>query len=113
MALGYKNEWRDFGWSSNFTFTYNKNKIKRLADGVTNRITGEPIEMPYVDKARLGGSTSPVVRLTEGGSMGDLYINRDLNAIIMVISIWMPRQVCQVWWKPNIRKSVHCFQRLI
>ena len=79
MALGYKNEWRDFGWSSNFTFTYNKNKIKRLADGVTNRITGEPIEMPYVDKARLGGSTSPVVRLTEGGSMGDLYINRDFK----------------------------------
>lgn len=79
MALGYNNEWRDFGWSTNFTFTYNKNKIKRLADGVTNRITGEPIEMPYVDKARLGGSTSPVVRLTEGGSMGDLYINRDFK----------------------------------
>lgn len=34
---------------------------------------------PYVDKARLGGSTSPVVRLTEGGSMGDLYINRDFK----------------------------------
>lgn len=79
MALGYSNEWGDFGWSSNVTFTYNKNKIKSLADGITNQVTGEPIEMPYVDKAILGGTGSPVVRLVAGGSMGDLYIHRDFK----------------------------------
>ncbi len=79
MALGYDNKWNDFGWASNLTFTYNKNKINKLADGVTNRITGEPIEMPYIDKAALGGNNSPIVRLTEGGTMGDLYIHRELK----------------------------------
>lgn len=79
MALGYNNEWRGFGWSSNFTFTWNKNKVKKLAQGVINPVTGEPIEMPFIDKATLGGAGAPVVRLTEGGTMGDLYIHRDFK----------------------------------
>lgn len=79
MALGYDNRWGNFNWNSNLTFTYNKNKVKKLADGVTNRITGEPIELKHIDKAILGSSGSPTVRLTEGGTMGDLYINRDFK----------------------------------
>lgn len=79
MALGYDNEWGDFGWTSNFTFTYNKNKIKKLANGVKNTITGELIEMPYITKTTLGDSGAPVVRLVEGGTMGDIYVNRDFQ----------------------------------
>ena len=26
-SLGYQNQWRDFGWSTNFTFSWNKNEI--------------------------------------------------------------------------------------
>ena len=79
MALGYNNEWKGFGWSSNLTFTYNKNKIKSLANGVTNPYTGEPIEMTFVEKARLGSGNAPTLRLVEGGSMGDIYTNRDFK----------------------------------
>ncbi len=78
-AISYDNNWGDFGWSSNFTVSHNQNKIINLADGVTNIVTGEPIEMPYVNKANLGGANSPIVRLTKGGSMGDLYIHRDFK----------------------------------
>lgn len=79
MSLGYQNTWSDFTWSSNMTFTYNENEVKKLADGVKNTVTGELIQMPYVDKATLGSTGSPIVRLTEGGTMGDIYINRDFQ----------------------------------
>lgn len=79
MALGYDNVWGNFGWASNFTLTYNKNKIKRLANGVKNTVTGELIEMPYINKTTLGDSGAPVVRLVENGTMGDIYTNRDFQ----------------------------------
>lgn len=79
LALGYDNKWRDFSWATNLTFSYNKNEVKKLAQGVVNPITGEEIQMPFVDKARLGDVISPVVRLTEGGTMGDIYVNRDFK----------------------------------
>ncbi len=75
-AIGYDNKWGDFGWSTNFTASVNRNKVLSLVEGVTNPVTGEPISMPYVDKAGLGGVT---VRLVEGGSMGDMYVHRDFQ----------------------------------
>lgn len=76
-AIGYRNNWRGFGWESNATFAYNKNIVKNLANGFTNPVTGEPIEMEYIDKATLGSTGSPIVRLTKGGTMGDIYTNRE------------------------------------
>ena len=40
---------------------------------------GKPIDMPYLEKATLGNTGSPQVILYEGGTMGDLYINRELR----------------------------------
>jgi TonB-linked SusC/RagA family outer membrane protein len=77
MALGYNNQWNDFGWETNLTYSFNENVVRKLANGVKNTVTGETIEMPYLDKATLGDSGSPIVRLTEGGTMGDVYVNRD------------------------------------
>ncbi|MDR0710886.1 MAG: SusC/RagA family TonB-linked outer membrane protein [Prevotellaceae bacterium] len=77
LALGYHNTWRKFSWSSNVTYSYNDNMVKNLADGVTNPVTGESIEMPYLDKDRLGVGNAPLVRLTEGGTMGDIWTNRE------------------------------------
>jgi hypothetical protein len=77
LALGYDNKWGNFGWATNLTYSYNKNVVKELADGISNPVTGELISMPYLNKATLGSSGSPIVRLTEGGSMGDIYVNRD------------------------------------
>jgi TonB-linked SusC/RagA family outer membrane protein len=77
LALGYHNTWRKFSWSSNVTYSYNDNVVKNLANGVTNPITGAPIEMPYLDKDRLGVGNAPLVRLTEGGTTGDIWTNRE------------------------------------
>jgi len=78
LALGYENKWGDFSWASNYTFTYNKNKVKRLVSGVTI-FNGEVIEMQEINKATLGSTGSPIVRLTEGGTMGDIYMTSDFK----------------------------------
>jgi TonB-linked SusC/RagA family outer membrane protein len=77
LSLRYNRKWGVFGWETNLTYSFNENKVKKLANGVKNTLTGELIEMPFLDKATLGSSGSPIVRLTEGGTMGDIYVNRD------------------------------------
>ena len=75
VALGFNKQWNGFGWRSNLTYSYNKNTVKALIDGVKDPETGafltynseEPI-------ARLGGDGAPVIRLEVGGSMSDMYI---------------------------------------
>ncbi|MDR1743784.1 MAG: SusC/RagA family TonB-linked outer membrane protein [Dysgonamonadaceae bacterium] len=88
IALGYDNTWKDFRWATNLTYSYNNNIVRKLANGITNPVTGEAISMPYLDKATLGSAGSPVLRLTEGGSMGDIYVNkewkRDDNGYILL-----------------------------
>ena len=79
MLLNYHNTWRDFTWNTSVTYTMNRNKIIRLANGVISPVDGQPIEMPYLEKATLGDAGSPQVILYEGGTMGDLYINRELR----------------------------------
>lgn len=89
LALGYNNKWNDFTWSSSYTFTLNRNEIRRLAAGETNPVTGEPILDKEIQKDWLGaGNVAPRVILRPGGSMTDIYINhelkRDLNGNIAV-----------------------------
>jgi TonB-linked SusC/RagA family outer membrane protein len=88
LALGYNHTWSGFSWETNFTYSYNENTVKKLASGVKNPVTGGLIEMPYMDKATLGASGSPIVRLTDGGTMGDIYTDcvwkRDENGLIVV-----------------------------
>ena len=79
LAVGYRNTWKNFSWSTNLTYSVNDNKVVRLADGVINPVDGTTIEMPYLDMETLGDTGSPFVRLTNGGSMGDLYVNRALR----------------------------------
>jgi hypothetical protein len=74
LALGYSNDWNNFSWASNVTFTYNKNEITRLLDE-SDEYTG----ITNFDKATLGGSGSPVVRITKGGTMGDIYMTSDFK----------------------------------
>jgi TonB-linked SusC/RagA family outer membrane protein len=77
LALGYNHTWGGFSWTSNLTYSYNDNVVRKLANDVVNPITGETIQMAHLDKATLGNTGSPIVRLTEGGTMGDVYVNRD------------------------------------
>ena len=89
LALGYNNKWNDFTWSSSYTFTLNRNEIKRLAAGEVNPVTGETITDNEIQKDWLGASNvAPQVILRPGGSMSDIYVNhelkRDLNGNIEI-----------------------------
>lgn len=89
LALGFRDEWAGFGWSSNATFTLNRNKVIRLASGSVNSVTGEEIQMENMPVGWLGKeNVAPRVILTEGGSMTDIYVynqlTRDNNGNIKV-----------------------------
>ncbi|MDR0667734.1 MAG: SusC/RagA family TonB-linked outer membrane protein [Prevotellaceae bacterium] len=77
LSLGYDNRWGGFEWETNLTYSYNENVIRQMANGIPNPVTGELITLPYQDKATLGATGSPIVRITEGGTMGDIYVNRE------------------------------------
>lgn len=76
LSLGYKNTWNKFTWSSNYTFSTNKNKILSLIDGYVNPVTGETITKNRLD---VGGLANTRFILKEGGSLGDLYSLKDLQ----------------------------------
>lgn len=80
LALGFNDKWAGFGWSSNATFTLNRNKVKRLASGSVNPVTGEAIQMDEMNVGWLGKeNVAPRVILTEGGSMTDIYVYNQLT----------------------------------
>lgn len=79
LALGYSDTWDKWSFSTNLTYTLNQNKIISLANGAVNPETGEEIKMDYYSKGTLGIGGGPTIRLTEGGTMGDLYINQRLR----------------------------------
>ena len=79
LALGYKDEWGDVALSSTLTFTTNKNRVKKLADGEINPVTNEVISMPEMPVGWLGQpNVAPRVILTEGGTMTDIYVYQEL-----------------------------------
>lgn len=88
MALGYSNRWGDFSFSTNYTLTWNENKIVELVDNVTNPFTGKPVDMSTVnlDKGAFGGLDAKIT-LKKGGSMGDVFaqhlLARDFNGNIL------------------------------
>jgi TonB-linked SusC/RagA family outer membrane protein len=75
LSLGYKNTWNKFSWSSNYTFSANKNKILSLIDGYINPVTSEEITKDRMD---VGGLSKARFILKVGGSLGDLYSQSDL-----------------------------------
>lgn len=79
-TLNYNNAWGDWRFNTGLTYSWNRNKVIRLANGVPDPETGEPIEMEYFAASGcLGSNGGPAIRLYEGGSMGDLYSNRRLR----------------------------------
>jgi len=76
LALGYNNSWKNFQWSSHYTFSANKNKILELVKNAVHPETGTIINKDYLD---MGGLSQAHFILTEGGSLGDLYSLSDLQ----------------------------------
>lgn len=79
LALGFTETFNKVKVSTNFTYTLNENEIISLANGAINPDTGEAIKMDYYSKGTLGISGGPTLRLYEGGTMGDIYINQRLR----------------------------------
>lgn len=72
LSLRYNKNWGDFMWSSYLTYSINRNKVKELAADYVDPYTGEPAPLTEMIMA----STSMYqTRVTEGGSIGDIYVN--------------------------------------
>lgn len=80
-AVGYSDSYAGgrVRFSTSLTLTMNQNRIISLANGAEDPETGEAISMDYYSKGTLGVSGGPTMRLTEGGTMGDIYLNQRLR----------------------------------
>ncbi len=63
---------RDLRWRSQATFSLNRNKVVSLLKDYYDPYSGTTITL---DKLNLGGTGSYRTVLTEGGTMGDIYVN--------------------------------------
>jgi outer membrane receptor protein involved in Fe transport len=76
LALGYTNTWGDFKWSTDYTFSADKNKILELVRDYVHPETGAIINKDRLD---VGGFSEAHFILKEGGTLGDLYSLSDLQ----------------------------------
>ena len=70
LALTLNQPIGPIAWSSTYTYTINRNKIKRLLSPTT-LVDGQIVSQDHLDLINLKNVKS---MLTEGGSMGDLYV---------------------------------------
>ncbi len=88
LALGFEKSWGKFNWSSNYSFSTNRNEIISLADNAINPVTGEQLN---IDVMEMGGLGNARFVLKEGGTLGDIYSRidfvRDSNGAIYVDEI--------------------------
>ncbi|OPB84459.1 SusC/RagA family TonB-linked outer membrane protein [Elizabethkingia miricola] len=63
---------RDLKWRSQATFSLNKNKVVGLLKNYYDEYSGTTLTL---DKLSMGGTGSYRMILTEGGTMGDIYVN--------------------------------------
>lgn len=72
LTARYTNTWGDWSFASYLTYSINRNKIIELAPNYVDPYTGEPAPLTEM----IMGSTSMYqTRITEGGSIGDIYVN--------------------------------------
>lgn len=73
-SLGYTNNWKGFTWSSNLTYSMNRNKIKKLID---KGYSVGGFVLPEMKELERGGLDRAKFILKPGGSVGDLYSYKD------------------------------------
>lgn len=74
IALGADNKFGQLQWNSTFTASFNDNKIKQLGE-----YTDPDGNHVILDVIPQGGIGSAEYRLTEGGTMGDLWVKKTLK----------------------------------
>jgi len=70
LSAGYGHSWGRFSWNSNFTWSWNRNRIMSLAEDAVNPATGEKLDLPEL-KIKGLGKANYIYRT--GGTLGDLY----------------------------------------
>ena len=70
-ALGFTGKIGPVEWTSNASFTLNRNKIVQLLASYTDKTTGQTVS---VDSLSVGGTGSYMMALVKGGSIGDIYV---------------------------------------
>ncbi len=76
LSVGFRKDWRHFSWTSAYTFSHNRNRVLTLADDAVNPVTGERFSISTLNMKGLG---SVRFLLREGGTMGDMYSNKDIK----------------------------------
>lgn len=72
-SLGIKKQFKDFQFSSNVTFTMNRNEIKELLpEDTKNPVTGELMNVTEMEPFEPQGSYKMLLK--KGGTMGDIYV---------------------------------------
>ncbi len=70
ISLALKQPLGSVQWNSSFTYSLNQNKVEKLLKS-TQLSSGLTVEQDILD---VGGIGNVISRLTEGGSIGDLYV---------------------------------------
>jgi len=69
-SAGFRNTWGDFSWSTGFTFSMNRNKIKELVPEGARDVSGNLVNVDEVNMD-YGGYR---MKVAKGGSIGDFYV---------------------------------------
>lgn len=85
--LSYGHRWNEFGWNSNFTFSWNKNKIIELVKDFHHPETGKILNIPELEMNGLGYSR---FILKEGGTWATSTLKPTLYVMTKVILRWTP-----------------------
>lgn len=74
LSLGLNQPLGPVQWNSTFTYTINRNKIKKLLKPTEITLTNGNTTVISQEKMDMGGIGNVMSRLTEGGSIGDLWV---------------------------------------
>lgn len=72
LSARYSQKLGQVNWETYLTWTVNRNKIKELLRGWKNPEDGQIYSLSELD---MGGSGAYKMRLVEGGTLGDIYVN--------------------------------------
>lgn len=72
LSARLNNKWGDFSWSTYLTYSLNRNKVAELVKNYKDPFTGELVTL---DRIEMASTSMYKMILTEGGSMGDIYVN--------------------------------------
>ncbi len=73
LSVGYQNTWRDFGFSTNFTYSMNRNRVTELFDSYYDPVTDKTY---YPSDVSIQSGNNPI---KVGSTMGDVYASRDFK----------------------------------